>query len=507
MCENYFRYCQMKRKRASRPSTDREPHGDAKAARQLTILHLSDLHFGKNHRFQIQRAPSGGTPKSAGIPTMAEKLTEDLAEGLPPAPVIVCVTGDLATQATHKEFDEAERFLRTLAETSINGRKLTMDSIFIVPGNHDVLYTKPTIEERIQEWIAFYNRLYEPTKAIVAHDDHHYDLVMLHDRTKTAGAYILTINSVLWVRKNSPEQDRGNIDDKQLKRIETLLKRVPRPKLNGSIRIALLHHHPILIPALAEADRNYDAVVNSGALLELLRRYGFHVILHGHKHNPHTFTDDTRPAFGDTTTMPLYIAAGGSLGSTELPDGPKSGNTYNRISIKVHSAAAQWRVQLQTRRLKVFARNGSRLAPYNWSWETVDEDDRSFFADARLPRPRVDAESAETVDTARIKEYQRMRGNLPVVEVSPSMVPGQAYEARAWIVPHQRKKADIPISVRWSAGPRFPTFTIRAKQDPLYCAAFHYWGSMLLRATMTFSDKKTIDAYVYARMPTTYQRE
>lgn len=438
---------------------------------------------------------------------MAEQLTKDLAEVLTAAPLIICVTGDLATEATHDEFVEAEKFLRALADTAINGKKITMEAIFVVPGNHDVAYTKPTIEERLQEWIAFYNRLYKPKKPFVAHDDQHYDLVMLHDRTKTAGAYILTINSALYVQKDTPEQDRGNVDDKQLKRIETLLKKVPKKQLRDSIRIAILHHHPILIPALAEADRSYDAVINSGPLLELLRKYGFQVVLHGHKHNPHTFTDDTRPAFGDTTTTPLFVIAGGSIGSKELPEGPKTGNTYNRISLKVHPAAGQWRIKVQTRRLRHFTKTGSRLPGYNWSWETIDEDDRSFFADARVPRPRTNFQPFATSDNERKKEYLRTRNNMPVVEVFPSMVPGQAYEARAWIVGHNRQDKDIPVRVRWSAGPRFPMYVVNAATDSLFCAAFHYWGPMLLRATLEFKDQTSVDAYVYARLPEIFPQE
>ena len=454
----------MPNKRTSRSTPSRSSRGDGKAARQLTVLHLSDLHFGKGHRFQAERAPSGGLPRAAGIPTLAEKLREDISEGLPDAPVIVCVTGDLATQATYDELHEAEQFLRTLADTKVNGKPLTLDAIFVVPGNHDVAYDKETIEQRLQEWVAFYNRLYSPKKSFVACGDHHYDLVILHDRTKTAGAYVLTINSVLYVQKDTAEQDRGNVDDKQLKRIETMLKGIPRKDLTNSVRVAMLDHHPILIPALAEADRSYDAIVNSGPLLELLRRYGFHVVLHGHKHNPHTFTDDTRPAFGDTTPMPLFVAAGGSLGSTELPFGPQSSNTYNRIMIKVHAAAAQWRIKVQTRRLRIFANNGRKLPAYNWTWETVDEVDRSFFADARMPRPRVSPQTPAGIADQRVAEYSRTRGNMPVVEVLPSMVPGQAFEARVWIVPHTRRPQDVPARVHWSAALSFPLATALARK-------------------------------------------
>ncbi|MEZ5952199.1 MAG: hypothetical protein R3C12_24015 [Planctomycetaceae bacterium] len=77
-----------------------------------------------------------------------------------------------------------------------------------------------------------------------------------------------------------------------MKKIEDLLKK-HKESIGKSI-LALIHHHPVLIPALVEADRNYDAVLRSGHLLNLLNKYGFHLVLHGHKHWPCTFTVDNK---------------------------------------------------------------------------------------------------------------------------------------------------------------------------------------------------------------------
>src|SRR5262249_23143064 len=41
------------------------------------------------------------------------------------------------------------------------------------------------------------------------------------------------------------------------------------------IKVALVHHHPILLPSFIEAGRGVDAIMNSSSLLSLLREHGF----------------------------------------------------------------------------------------------------------------------------------------------------------------------------------------------------------------------------------------
>ncbi|MCY2990333.1 MAG: metallophosphoesterase [Planctomycetota bacterium] len=94
----------------------------------LTILHLSDLQFGTNHRY-----PDG----EGSFHSLYAKLAEDLDElaekrGLHPTAVVV--TGDVAEWSMSAEYAAAERFLDHLAT------KLSVDRprVVIVPGNHDI---------------------------------------------------------------------------------------------------------------------------------------------------------------------------------------------------------------------------------------------------------------------------------------------------------------------------------------------------------------------------------
>src|SRR5215471_1355545 len=99
----------------------------------ITVLHLSDVQFGKNHVF----AGAGLTPADQHLDSLFARLHADLTflrerEGL--APDLVVVSGDLAEWGMGREFAEAERFLRQL----IAHLDLAPERVAIVPGNHDV---------------------------------------------------------------------------------------------------------------------------------------------------------------------------------------------------------------------------------------------------------------------------------------------------------------------------------------------------------------------------------
>ncbi|MFL6207832.1 MAG: metallophosphoesterase family protein [Pyrinomonadaceae bacterium] len=482
-------------------------------ARQLEIIHLSDIHFGDDHRFIPPQTPDGDRGSSEGMPKLLEKLQEDFAEKDPDCQVIVCITGDITTTASYEEFEEAEAFIRALADTNIYGRQRGIKSIFIVPGNHDVDYTGKTVGQRWQPWVELYNRLY----GTAALRENPWALAKAHDLIDEIGAVVLCLNTAIHVQKDTPSERRGEIDEKQLLNIKQQLAAIPQERLESSIRIALMHHHPLLIPALAEPKRGYDAVLRSEQLLTILHRFGFHLLLHGHKHYPLTFLDDINVGFLDTDDQPIMVVAGGSAGSTGLPDQPKKSNCYNRITVKWHPAASQARIRVATRGLSLYDGTTARL-PGEWHWETIKEEDKSFYKGHPYPEPKLEAfaypsadqqvagnGALEDSDKERKAEYARTRGNLPVVEVMPSLKPKMAYEARCWLVPHNRQPENLPIEVIWSAGKQFPVYSIRRTDDENFCGVFNYWGPMLIEGTLKFADGAQVKVHVYARLPVNYQ--
>jgi 3',5'-cyclic AMP phosphodiesterase CpdA len=99
----------------------------------VTLLHVSDPQFGKNHIF----GGNGGTPADQAYDTLVVRLIDDLGrmrESYGLRPDLMIVTGDLTEWARPAEFAEVRRFLVEVSEFL----GLARDRVVIVPGNHDI---------------------------------------------------------------------------------------------------------------------------------------------------------------------------------------------------------------------------------------------------------------------------------------------------------------------------------------------------------------------------------
>jgi len=489
-------------------SSESRPH----LTRQLEIVHLSDIHFGKGHRFQPEEGPSS-SGKNAGYPSLFQSLEQELETITHDTPTIVCFTGDFATTSSRDEFDEAAMFVESVIAAKVNGKKCNRSRVFVVPGNHDIEYKEDKTGHKWEQWRKFYNAI---NKARCSDDDP-YEYVKVHDRIDDLGCVIACLNSTMYVEYGTVDAQQGAIDAQQLKLLKTQLEKIDEVKLESAIKICLIHHHPILIPFLAEPGRGYDAVQYGDQLVRILRHFRFNLLLHGHKHTPHVFTEDCRRAFvgphyaGD---HPMLVVAGGSVGSTSLESTPNATNTHNRITIKWHPAASAARIRIITRGLVRFDPKGDQLLPQDWSWKTLMVDDRVLRSHPSLTpmchaKPLAESEvSVANAEDCRIKEYERLRGNMPVLEVRPSFEPGQAYEARFWLVEHLspalRSKGQsriVPKTVTWSAGTRFTAIRVARDDDPSFLGTFDFWDGMLVQGTLEFEDGVREHCYVYARVP------
>jgi len=188
--------------------------------RQLHIIHLSDLHFGTDHRFNVPPTITGDKPTRNGYPSLLEKLKEDWAESPAADNVVLCITGDFAHTGAYQEFQAAEKFIKDLAVTPINGKARNLSSIFLTPGNHDVDFTKKDIGERWERYIGFVNRVFGSN----VNNSSPLDLVQLYDRADDLGAIFLCLNSSIYVEKDTPNEKRGEVDIPQLGRVEKVLE-------------------------------------------------------------------------------------------------------------------------------------------------------------------------------------------------------------------------------------------------------------------------------------------
>ena len=480
--------------------------------KQLAMVHLSDLHFGDPHFFNPPLPPDGA-PAANTRPSLCSLLVADLNSddfrGLTPKfpessghgyidmPLIVAVSGDLTETAATKEFEHAEKFITDLGNADILGSKITTPNIFIVPGNHDVIYTEPDTGRRWYPYCSFYEK----------HTNVHIDprrpqgLTRLIDRSNQ-GYVVAELNSAVYVQKDSPDAIRGQIDDQSLFELKKALQAVDEEKLRCSIRIAVVHHHPIVLPALAEPGRGYDAIVNSQALLGLLQEFGFHIVVHGHKHFPHTFTYDAKCAWSQGKIYPITVIAGGSVGSRHLPARVANPtNVYNYITFKWDPNTALARIRVVTRGLKIHNAQGRELLPQEWKFETLAIEDNVSGQHRQDVGPFSTSKfKADEFERQRKQVRADFRHNMPVVEVLPSLIVGQDYEARLWIVGHEGR-TELPRRVEWSGGSHFPIVVCKREENPSFCAPLAYYGPVLVQVRMYFDDGHVATGYLYARLP------
>ncbi len=83
--------------------------------KHITLLHLSDLQFGRNHRFGRLGLPSPDDRFDALLARIGDDLTR-LEKDYGLEPDLLLVTGDLAELGLKSEFDDVLRFLKGITD-------------------------------------------------------------------------------------------------------------------------------------------------------------------------------------------------------------------------------------------------------------------------------------------------------------------------------------------------------------------------------------------------------
>ena len=112
----------------------RESNPQSSSAAPITILHISDPQFGRNHRFGRLGLPAPDDQFDSLIQRLADDLAALRDGEYALRPNVLVVSGDLAEWGKRSEFDDADEFLQQLTD------RLNLDRrrVVIVPGNHDI---------------------------------------------------------------------------------------------------------------------------------------------------------------------------------------------------------------------------------------------------------------------------------------------------------------------------------------------------------------------------------
>lgn len=191
-----------------------------------SIVHLSDLHFGKVD------------------PAVLEPLRQRVEKI---GPNVVVISGDLTQRAKPGQFREAKAFIDTLPQPQV-----------VVPGNHDI----PLFN--------VFQRVFTPLdkyKRIVSRD---LEPSYIDDEIAVIG--VNTARSMVW--------KDGSINSKQVKRVRDQIC-----ALDGRVVKIVVTHHPFDVPE----DHNEAEIVDKAAkAMKVFAECGADVLLSGHLHKTNT---------------------------------------------------------------------------------------------------------------------------------------------------------------------------------------------------------------------------
>jgi 3',5'-cyclic AMP phosphodiesterase CpdA len=242
----------------------------------LTVLHVSDLQFGKYHRFAD---PAGG------FDTLLRRLCDDLDllagdHGL--VPDVVALTGDLAEWGMPAEFEQVAMFCEQLRDHL----KLDPDRLLIVPGNHDINWKlcssyfdgcagdgvepRPPYWPKWKHYVGLFQRLYR--------DVERYRFTQLEPWTlfeiSALQLVVAGLNSTIH-ESHLDADHHGFLGEEQLR---WFADRLADYRRRGWLRLGMVHHNAVRRAAIDEENLK-DADDLRNILGDQL-----HLLLHGHTH-------------------------------------------------------------------------------------------------------------------------------------------------------------------------------------------------------------------------------
>jgi predicted phosphodiesterase len=241
------------------------PSQSAAPTARVTLAVVSDMHCRLSTDTKDSFLEVGGTRKPAGRHPVQALLNLIGSDGLTADALLL--PGDFANKAQREGLSQSWDYALEL------GAALGTNELIPVLGNHDVDSRRSHPEHE-----PFYNaRNLRPGFPF----DDATSRIFFSDGfcAKPVGdsCEIVAVNTVI-DHRDEQSAKRGSFDIARIDQLSAFLHNRPQPP----IRIALMHHHPILHTGPFLSDT--DVIPNGDALLSALRSEGCRLVIHGHKH-------------------------------------------------------------------------------------------------------------------------------------------------------------------------------------------------------------------------------
>lgn len=293
------------------------------------ILHITDPHyavgkFREQHVWRLER-------ENGNAPTLAVAIKNALGSV---KPGLILITGDLTFTGAVDEFQEAVQGLNSLAEKF----HLDPDRFVIIPGNHDIVWTKETKykddakvteapETATKNYKAFYRQFF-------THDA---------DSKLAMGRRFLTpcglTLEICGLNSSSLETGKkflagmGRIEQAAFEEVTNKLNWKENPSL--ALRILMTHHHLALTEDLELTGEYYSGfgiAIDAARILRMAANRGVQLVLHGHKHRAFLWRSGVYdlPERSRKAGSNISLLGGGSAGSSETES---HANYFNLIDV------------------------------------------------------------------------------------------------------------------------------------------------------------------------------
>lgn len=339
----------------------------------LRIALISDLHVGRDNR-GLDMCPHPLNPDEeigrhqdyvGTFEAQAEEFRKDGSIDM------LCVTGDISNRAHAAEFVAADKAIGRIA----SALSLSDDSIYFVPGNHDVHWPVMGLQPPdfwsvyryaplLQEGLTFQRRIAAGSTGAI--DKPPYFVAW-----KDTKVVVIGINSAAYDRPDS-ELHVGLIRQETVDGIDSFLQTLQQDP--QQVRICLLHHHPIQYSERIPDSVDPSIAVNSENLLQVLTKHSFDLILHGHKHQPrlktqminngHPYVSLCAGSFS-AVLHPLYFDGSSNLFHIVNIQGREGSSQGIKGTVQswTHTADGTWKASHQLRGIPAIEAFGSMATP------------------------------------------------------------------------------------------------------------------------------------------------
>jgi 3',5'-cyclic AMP phosphodiesterase CpdA len=410
----------------------------------LTIHHLSDIHIGSHHRNAPNQGPIGQANPGKGPRKINVDRYLTHLERLDSAarPDLVVISGDLTSTATEEEMRAAGKSIENIVYLlKAKNRNWSgadeMPYLLVVPGNHDLDWSKDDYDDRLIRYKEHIERLSESGAVLSAPVAQRMDpnSVAGYDFGDECNIYIYLLSTIRYGgiklryletlhkdleqvynnKSNLAELERlarkdpGYVPDDYLEHMRTTVRNVPATRL----KVAVMHHNLTSVPS--EEIDEFNTILNSGRLKTGLREQGFDLVLHGHRHlaygNRQRLLDAEEQPFQD-----LLVIGAGTLGCSD--DG-------RFVKIEIHNPSS---AHGREPRAAVVTATEWCVPTFTQQYSAV----KSPFIREPIHRPLHEALHAITTNIGRpkvtIDDQNRLEGHLRFVMPSLERLKHDVYD-------------------------------------------------------------------------------